>query len=1680
MKCHLFSRLLVAAALFSGWRGDAAEPVRPAKKTAPQAQLEQAIDVLGRMRVVHREHSFGGRVPIQADVKGLAKKHYGAVEAANQLAEDPELSVAANAFVRERVSIPEDLRKYVARPKETSARPLVEPAGELGRRVAHDEVEFNKAFSRVQNGVPLQPGDLDFDDPSVIAIASRTTSFRAPSFHKRWTLSPADHLPLFRFFARAAELGHPLKSLNEGLLNQFMWPGSEEVVAVLRRVVKAYGLREQKINFAGGTLADYRPGTLEKMAIGRERALDSEKILLTADDAEFIRQARDRGSVRLLIQSMGLPDDPQKTIAALRAWNRALAIGAPGAREGIEPYLRWPAPAIFENERTMAELIRLMERAKIDPHSVEFVNGVRMDESPTFLRVRPLLDRVRLGMSAPVPNRRVSLETAQIPLPVAVFDGAIDKSSWENLWATKNSTVYRLTPDRYLTEIYLWNHKPIAPSEWLPYLPHPDAVNMAARVVELGGVSAREASSRWLSGPIEMAYSGDDYVLPIARLARACQVPFSEVKLTGAHGEITTLDQNPIIRRALLVESRRAQYEAALLVPPAVPIAPNGSIGEEAWKALHAVRDPSYYRLASDDLLRPQLAYTYSPRDYHVTLPDPGAVTMVARMLELGAVASRKVSQDFLRALPSAFTGDDYILPLARLARVCGVPLHDVTLELGGGRTMQLDAHPLLHPRVAEGPARRGTLQESLRALAGHDAVAALETLIDPVDGFEFSEIVTAAVEQVQRKKLSRIEMSKLSVAERERTVSALIADNHLGMSVVLAGLFVEGGLDELSSSLPALGYNRVQIDLARESVRALQKLSPRGLKLALGDFAPGEAGDFWTFPLRLELAQLSSLNQATGRAAFARHGEPDRVAALKALLDRVSLPRSSEAERRAVRELLSTLAEEEKISADDLRAAMAGGRHALVHPEIERELSAAIEEVLEKKPDAVARLAKLVKRHKSVIDPADSVNYVLTRIYREDLKKVLPLDEVDRQLGKVQAKSGQSTGAVVANDPEMADVAGIELLARSEDENVDVRAIPRPEAADLVLTPIVKSNLRKVAIELASGGFVLLEGPTGSAKTALARYIAWKTHTPYRRINVSYNTDISDLMGRYVGGEKKYSATDLAQEGLTDLHAIARDYAIDPGMPRAALTREILEVQERARWVDGPVVKAMRRGEELVLDEVDLMRAGVLDTLGSLMDDDGNVRVTQHKNEVIRPARGFMLLATGNGATYAGRGKLSAAQRSRWTTVACRALEETDLTAILRQKFGDAIPKDELGKLIKTHVALAQAADAKEIGQSLGRLAYSVRNILKVARRFVRYHGTLPDDALMRREIEEVYRGGLYEPADRKTVDDILLATAPYDGEDFYKNLEFFEDDRSFTLGDVTLRKLNTGHDEVPGTSAKQVLTARTKKALYLLMKAIDNGENPLLLGERAAGKTALVKFLAHLLGQPYYRQMFGEETDTMDLIGGYDETGWSDGMLLRAARPENVPGVALFDEYNLAPPQVTERFNSVLDDERTIMVTEQEGATVRLHPDFIPIVAFNPPTPRYPGRKKLSPASWNRHTPIYVEDLSDLEEQKEILVGRAAQVGVPVAIAETLVELHHWIIARYADGTFGGDLDDEAKPDLTIRQLMRALNTVRVFGTRSGYGTAFLNAVEAKYASTTITADNEAILRHAEEMAK
>jgi hypothetical protein len=138
-----------------------------------------------------------------------------------------------------------------------------------------------------------------------------------------------------------------------------------------------------------------------------------------------------------------------------------------------------------------------------------------------------------------------------------------------------------------------------------------------------------------------------------------------------------------------------------------------------------------------------------------------------------------------------------------------------------------------------------------------------------------------------------------------------------------------------------------------------------------------------------------------------------------------------------------------------------------------------------------------------------------------------------------------------------------------------------------------------------------LLEGETSTAKTSAVLFLAAQLGQPVVRLNLNGQSDTGELIGRYVPADSG---------GF--------------------------------RWQDGLVLRAMREGLWLLLDEVNLAEPQVLERLNSLLEREPSLVVSEHDGERIAGSAihsDFRVIATMNPAEYSGRSALSPAWRDRW-----------------------------------------------------------------------------------------------------------------------------------------------------------------------------------------------------------------------------------------------------------------------------------------------------------------------------------------------------------------------------------------------------------------------------------------------
>jgi midasin len=140
------------------------------------------------------------------------------------------------------------------------------------------------------------------------------------------------------------------------------------------------------------------------------------------------------------------------------------------------------------------------------------------------------------------------------------------------------------------------------------------------------------------------------------------------------------------------------------------------------------------------------------------------------------------------------------------------------------------------------------------------------------------------------------------------------------------------------------------------------------------------------------------------------------------------------------------------------------------------------------------------------------------------------------------------------------------------------------------------------------------------------------------------------------------------------------------------------------------------------------------------------------------------------------------------------------------------------------------------------------------------------------------------------------------------------------------------------------------------------------------------------------------------------------------------------LLDEMNLAEPQILERINSLLDDDRNIVLREHDGEIVVPHPDFRLFATMNPV--EYQGRKAMSPAFMNRWRIKWIDEMPR-DELLDLLVSRFPRIDR--GTLRKVRDMHYDIRTEGIEGTLGSACGEFYY--YTLRDLLRAANRINCF---------------------------------------
>lgn len=545
------------------------------------------------------------------------------------------------------------------------------------------------------------------------------------------------------------------------------------------------------------------------------------------------------------------------------------------------------------------------------------------------------------------------------------------------------------------------------------------------------------------------------------------------------------------------------------------------------------------------------------------------------------------------------------------------------------------------------------------------------------------------------------------------------------------------------------------------------------------------------------------------------------------------------------------------------------------------------------------------------------------------------------------------------------------------------------------VVSPAVRKTLQDVCRALALGTCrvpIVLQGPTAAGKTSLVTYLAAITGNSLVRINNHEHTDLSEYIGGYVA------------------------------TPNGSLV-----------FHEGPLVQAARTGSWVLLDELNLAPPEVLESLNRLLDDNREILLPE-TGEVVRAATGFTVFATQNPpGLYGGRKELSRAFRSRFVEIQVSDLPDQDLLTILEQRCH--IPPSFAKKMI----TVMRELQLRRRTTSL----FSGRDGFVTARDLFRWASRGP------RSKEELAVHGFLllgersrRPAEKEIVRTILIQVIGVD-EDVLDDAILFSFDELPTGSspsqdclDFSLQKLALTREVLVRAlrTERIVPTTHMRRMITLLIHGIANDEPVLLVGSTGGGKTSCCSVICRALATKLLTVNCHQHTEASDILGSFrpnrsgDADGplfeWVDGPLVQAMKRGSV---VLIDEINMAEDAVIERLNSVLELERTILLSEKgaiaspkgSGDELALVSEVITadvrfrILATMNPGGDY-GKKELSPALRNRFTEIWVPTPSSLEEfspivQTSLSVNDAVVRNGEMQLAgKALCDFLEWSLAK------------------------------------------------------------------------
>ncbi|KAI6098294.1 hypothetical protein EDD16DRAFT_1527318, partial [Pisolithus croceorrhizus] len=449
--------------------------------------------------------------------------------------------------------------------------------------------------------------------------------------------------------------------------------------------------------------------------------------------------------------------------------------------------------------------------------------------------------------------------------------------------------------------------------------------------------------------------------------------------------------------------------------------------------------------------------------------------------------------------------------------------------------------------------------------------------------------------------------------------------------------------------------------------------------------------------------------------------------------------------------------------------------------------------------------------------------------------------------------------------------------------------------------------------------------------------------------------------------------------------------------------------------FVEGPLVRALRLGHWVLLDEINLASSETLECVAALLNGpSASITLTEKGSlEAVHRHPDFRLFACMNPATDVGKKDLPPNIRARFTEIDV-PLPDQDretLLHIVHQYIGHCAVGDKAAimDVAEFYAAVKKLVDERQLADGADRRPhFSMRTL---ARALTFAADVAPSYGLRRALWEGCLMAFTMVLAGQSATIVIGLAQKHIlAGMRNPKSVLSMEPapPSSRSINDfVKFGPFYLERGPLPEDPMEDyIMTPSVEKKLVDLARIILTRRFPVLIeGPTSSGKTSAVQYLARRTGHHFIRINNHEHTDIQEYIGSYVSdpvTGklvFKDGLLVHALRHGHW---IVLDELNLAPTEVLEALNRLLDDNRELVISETHEV-VRPHPHFMLFATQNPPG-LYGGRKVLSRAFRNRFLEVHFQDVP----QAELEVILCQRCRIAPSYGQRIVSVFHELQQR------------------------------------------------------------------------